>query len=92
MSKQTETMVTQEKKVNPWQDMRETMIHAKTRSEQPTEYFNVNGRKFFVPKGVVTRVPKPIYDLIQNRVDAEKTLNRDAKNNFTGDRVPTFGL
>ena len=92
MAKQTETVVTQEKKVNPWQDMRETMIHAKTRSEQPTEYFNVNGHKFRVPKGVVTRVPKPIYDLIQNRNDAEKEMYQAAKENFNGDRVPEFKL
>ena len=84
MAKQTETMVTKEKKVNPWQDMRETMIHAKTRSEQPTEYFNVNGHKF--------RVPKPIYDLIQNRNDAEKEMYQSAKENFKGDRVPEFKL
>lgn len=77
---------------NPWQDMRETMIHAKTRSEQPTEYFNVNGHKFRVPKGVVTRVPKPIYDLIQNRNDAEKEMYLSAKENFKGDRVPEFKL
>ena len=91
MAKVNEPAVT-EKPMNPWAEMKEVYLVAKTRSEQPTEYFNVNGRKYFVPKGVVTRVPKPIYDLIQNRVDAENTLNRDAKKNFTGDRVPTFGL
>lgn len=89
----TETVVQKaEAMKNPWQDMRETMIHAKTRSEQPTEYFNVNGHKFRVPKGVVTRVPKPIYDLIQNRNDAEKEMYQSAKENFKGDRVPEFKL
>lgn len=89
----TETAVQKaETMKNPWQDMRETMIHAKTRSEQPTEYFNVNGHKFRVPKGVVTRVPKPIYDLIQNRNDAEKEMYLSAKENFKGDRVPEFKL
>lgn len=92
MAKVIEAAPKAEQKTNPWAEMKEVYIVVKTRSEQPTEYFSVNGRKFFVPKGVVTRVPKPIYDLIQNREDAEKTLNRDAKNNFTGDRVPTFGL
>lgn len=92
MAKATENVVTEEKKVNPWQDMRETMIQAKTRTEQPTEYFNVNGHKYRIPKGVVTRVPKPIFDLIKNRNDAEAEMYKEAKENFKGDRVPEFKL
>lgn len=92
MAKANETEAMTERAANPWAEMKEVYLAAKSRSEQPTEYFNVNGHKYFVPKGVVTRVPKPIHDLIQNRHDAEKEMNKEAKENFTGDRVPTFML
>lgn len=92
MAKVNEATPQAEQKTNPWQDMRETMIQAKTRTEQPTEYFNVNGHKYRIPKGVVTRVPKPIFDLIKNRNDAEAEMYKEAKENFKGDRVPEFKL
>lgn len=73
---------------NPWQEMVEVMIPAKSRSEQPTEYYNINGHKYFVPKGVMTRVPRPVYELMQNQFDAERDLRSNARELFAGERMP----
>ena len=75
-------------KKDAWAEMVEVFIPMRTRTEQPTQLVSVNMRNFFVPKGVPTRVPKPVAEVLAGREAALKIVYDDAKKDFGGSAIP----
>lgn len=91
MAKATENTPV-EMKNDPWKDMVEVMLPKRTRSEQATEYVSVNLRKYRIPKGVVTRVPRPVAEVLFNSMEAQSQMENNAKEGFKGDQMPVLML
>lgn len=78
--KQNDTLTQQ----NPWEDMRKVFIPKYSRSEQDTRLVSINGRDFFVPKGVEVEVPAPVYEVLMHSEEMRKQTQAEAKEEFRG--------
>ena len=71
---------TEENKVyDPWQDMRQIFIPKRSRSEQNTLEVGVNDKTFFIPKDQFVDVPMPLWEVVREMLDAQKTMEQEAQ-------------
>ena len=75
MAKETSKNMT----YDPWQDMRQIFIPKRSRSEQNTLEVGVNDKTFFVPKDQFVDVPMPLWEVVREMLDAQKTMEREAQ-------------
>ena len=69
-----------EKRVyDPWQDMRQIFIPKRSRSEQNTLEVGVNDKTFFIPKDQFVEVPMPLWEVVREMLDAQKTMEQEAQ-------------
>ena len=69
-----------EKRVyDPWQDMRQIFIPKRSRTEQNTLEVGVNDKTFFIPKDQFVDVPMPLWEVVHEMLDAQKTMEEEAK-------------
>ena len=64
---------------DPWQDMRQIFIPKRSRSEQNTLEVGVNDKTFFIPKDQFVDVPMPLWEVVREMLDAQKTMEEEAK-------------
>ncbi|MBR3739052.1 MAG: hypothetical protein IKN04_01165 [Clostridia bacterium] len=64
---------------DPWQDMRQVFIPKRSRTEQNTLEVGVNDKTFFVPKDQFVDVPMPLWEVVHEMLDAQKTMEEEAK-------------
>ena len=67
------------KTYDPWQDMRQIFIPKRSRSEQNTLEVGVNDKTFFVPKDQFVDVPMPLWEVVREMLDAQKTMEQEAQ-------------
>ena len=67
------------KTYDPWQDMRQVFIPKRSRTEQNTLEVGVNDKTFFVPKDQFVDVPMPLWEVVREMLDAQKTMEEEAK-------------
>lgn len=72
-----DTVVT--KAYDPWQDMRQIFIPKRSRSEQNTLEVGVNDKTFFIPKDQFVEVPMPLWEVVREMLDAQKTMEQEAQ-------------
>ncbi|MBR0227191.1 MAG: hypothetical protein IJQ62_02460 [Clostridia bacterium] len=75
MAKETSKNMT----YDPWQDMRQIFIPKRSRSEQNTLEVGVNDKTFFVPKDQFVDVPMPLWEVVREMLDAQKTMEQEAQ-------------
>ena len=75
MAKETSKNMT----YDPWQDMRQIFIPKRSRSEQNTLEVGVNDKTFFIPKDQFVDVPMPLWEVVHEMLDAQKTMEEEAK-------------
>ncbi len=68
-----------EQHYDPWQDMRQVFIPKRSRAEQNTIEVGVNDKTFFIPKDQFVEVPMPLWEVVQEMLDAQKTMEEEAK-------------
>ena len=64
---------------DPWQDMRQVFIPKRSRTEQNTLEVGVNDKTFFIPKDQFVDVPMPLWEVVREMLDAQKTMEEEAK-------------
>ena len=64
---------------DPWQDMRQIFIPKRSRTEQNTLEVGVNDKTFFIPKDQFVDVPMPLWEVVREMLDAQKTMEEEAK-------------
>ena len=64
---------------DPWQDMRQIFIPKRSRSEQNTLEVGVNDKTFFIPKDQFVEVPMPLWEVVREMLDAQKTMEQEAQ-------------
>ena len=64
---------------DPWQDMRQVFIPKRSRTEQNTLEVGVNDKTFFVPKDQFVDVPMPLWEVVREMLDAQKTMEEEAQ-------------
>ena len=64
---------------DPWQDMRQIFIPKRSRTEQNTLEVGVNDKTFFIPKDQFVDVPMPLWEVVHEMLDAQKTMEEEAK-------------
>ncbi len=64
---------------DPWQDMRQIFIPKRSRSEQNTLEVGVNDKTFFIPKDQFVDVPMPLWEVVREMLDAQKTMELEAQ-------------
>ncbi len=67
------------KTYDPWQDMRQIYIPKRSRTEQNTLEVGVNDKTFFIPKDQFVDVPMPLWEVVHEMLDAQKTMEEEAK-------------
>ena len=67
------------KAYDPWQDMRQIFIPKRSRSEQNTLEVGVNDKTFFIPKDQFVDVPMPLWEVVCEMLDAQKTMEQEAQ-------------
>ena len=67
------------KAYDPWQDMRQVFIPKRSRTEQNTLEVGVNDKTFFIPKDQFVDVPMPLWEVVHEMLDAQKTMEEEAK-------------
>ena len=67
------------KTYDPWQDMRQIFIPKRSRSEQNTLEVGVNDKTFFIPKDQFVEVPMPLWEVVREMLDAQKTMEQEAQ-------------
>ncbi len=67
------------KAYDPWQDMRQIFIPKRSRSEQNTLEVGVNDKTFFIPKDQFVDVPMPLWEVVREMLDAQKTMEQEAQ-------------
>lgn len=60
---------------NPWKVKKKVTIPTIAGKVQPDEIVSVNGRIFKIQRGVEVEVPEPIYDAIQDSMNASKAAD-----------------
>ena len=70
---------TEKRAYDPWQDMRQVFIPKRSRTEQNTLEVGVNDKTFFVPKDQFVDVPMPLWEVVREMLDAQKTMEEEAK-------------
>ena len=70
---------TGKKAYDPWQDMRQIFIPKRSRTEQNTLEVGVNDKTFFIPKDQFVDVPMPLWEVLHEMLDAQKTMEEEAK-------------
>ena len=75
MAKETSKNMT----YDPWQDMRQIFIPKRSRSEQNTLEVGVNDKTFFIPKDQFVDVPMPLWEVVREMLDAQKTMEQEAQ-------------
>ena len=70
---------TEKKAYDPWQDMRQVFIPKRSRTEQNTLEVGVNDKTFFIPKDQFVDVPMPLWEVVHEMLDAQKTMEEEAK-------------
>ena len=97
---ETEEMMETEEKVeaekqnlDPWaeENYEEVFVPKRTRGEQATEFYSVNGNKYFVPKGKTVKVPAPIAELVRRHEEQVTRTMEQAEEAFGGSAVPVQG-
>lgn len=91
---ETEEMVeTVEKNLDPWaeENYEEVFVPKRTRGEQASEVFMVNGNRFTVPKGKTVKVPAPIAELVRRHEEQVTRTMEQAEEAFGGSAVPVQG-
>ena len=69
---------------DPWKDMRRIALPRARRGEDPTQYVAINGKAFYVPRnGREQEVPYPVYEALQQMLDAE-----EADEDFRANEIP----
>lgn len=56
--------------VNPWDEEVEIMLHKDTRNSGD-QFVGVNGRSFQIKRGVRVKVPRPVYEVLMNSMEAD---------------------
>ena len=73
------------KKNDAWKETEEIFLPRQGRQAENHRFVGVNGRYFQVPLGTVTRVPRPVYDALQDarrgEEEAEKYLETILRRN-----------
>ena len=64
---------------DPWQDMRQVFIPKRSRTEQNTLEVGVNDKTFFIPKDQFVDVPMPLWEVVHEMLDAQKTMEEEAQ-------------
>ncbi len=70
---------TEKRVYDPWQDMRQIFIPKRSRTEQNTLEVGVNDKTFFIPKDQFVDVPMPLWEVVHEMLDAQKTMEEEAK-------------
>ena len=70
---------TEKRAYDPWQDMRQIFIPKRSRAEQNTLEVGVNDKTFFIPKDQFVDVPMPLWEVVREMLDAQKTMEEEAK-------------
>jgi len=68
----------EEKKYDPWQDIRRVYIPKRSRTEQNTLEVGVNDKTFFIPKEQFVDVPMPLWEVIHEMLDRQKIMEKEA--------------
>lgn len=79
--KEEEAVVVNEvtEEIDPFTIMKEIRLPRGPQGEPDTVYAAVNGRAWYVKRGVVDKVPLPIYEVLMNALDAEEASDRFAR-------------
>lgn len=64
---------------DPFKILKEIRLPRAPQGEPDTVYAAVNGRAWYVKRGVVDKVPLPIYEVLMNAQDAEEASDRFAR-------------
>lgn len=64
---------------DPFTIMKEIRLPRAPQGEPDTQYVAVNGRAWYVKKGVVDTVPLPIYEVLINSMKAEEEFDAFAR-------------
>ena len=88
------TVETEKQNLDPWAEENyvEVYVPKRTRGEQATEFYSVNGNKYFVPKGKTVKVPAPIAELVKRREEQIMKTMEEAEKVFKGSAYPVGGL
>ena len=91
---ETEEMMENEEMNNdPWaeENYEEVFVPKRTRGEQASEVYMVNGNRFTVPKGKTVKVPAPIAELVRRHEEQIQRTMEQAEEAFGGSAVPVQG-
>lgn len=85
-----EMMETEKQNLDPWaeENYEEVFVPKRTRGEQASEVYMVNGNRFTVPKGKTVKVPAPIAELVRRHEEQVTRTMEQAEEAFGGSAVP----
>lgn len=88
-----EMMENKEQNLDPWaeENYEEVFVPKRTRGEQASEVYMVNGNRFTVPKGKTVKVPAPIAELVRRHEEQVTRTMEQAEEAFGGSAVPVQG-
>lgn len=88
-----EMMETEKQNLDPWaeENYEEVFVPKRTRGEQASEVYMVNGNRFTVPKGKTVKVPAPIAELVRRHEEQVTRTMEQAEEAFGGSAVPVQG-
>lgn len=91
--KTEEMMEMEEKNLDPWaeENYEEVFVPKRTRGEQGSEVYMVNGNRYTVPKGKTVKVPAPIAELVRRHEEQVTRTMEQAEEAFGGSAVPVQG-
>lgn len=86
-------METEKQNLDPWaeENYEEVFVPKRTRGEQASEVYMVNGNRFTVPKGKTVKVPAPIAELVRRHEEQVTRTMEQAEEAFGGSAVPVQG-
>ena len=90
MMEMEEMMEAEEKNPDPWaeENYEEVFVPKRTRGEQGSEVYMVNGNRYTVPKGKTVKVPAPIAELVRRHEEQVTRTMEQAEEAFGGSAVP----
>ena len=61
---------------NPWKETVAVRLPRAERGAEEYRFVGVNGRYFQVPRGRLTQVPRPVYDVLTDAIAGEEEAER----------------
>ena len=65
--------------MDPFKDMVDIFLPPPQRMGQKTQNVRINGRQYLVPLGKATKVPRPVYEVLMQMLEARETTLREAE-------------